>query len=100
MNKIENALKLQSKREFFEAHVLWEEIRAEEPLAAVGYIHGGIALRHLKKFDEALSLFNRAIELDINKVSALIQKASLLMEINRWNDAENVWLESEGSPRI
>lgn len=93
MNKIENALKLQSKRKFFEAHVLWEEIRAEEPLAAVGYIHGGIALRHLKKFDEALSLFNRAIELDINKVSALIQKASLLMEINRWNDAENVWLE-------
>lgn len=55
MSKIDKAMELQSNKKFAQAEVLWREIRTEYPLQSTGYIHGGIALRHLKKISRSPS---------------------------------------------
>jgi tetratricopeptide (TPR) repeat protein len=62
-----------------------ESVKQETLLAAL--INKGATLLGQGKFEESLQYFDRALEIDPNRIGALVNKANALQELKRYDEA-------------
>jgi tetratricopeptide (TPR) repeat protein len=75
--EIERAQAAQRRGDLVEAARNWEQVRNALPERAMGYVHGAMALRQLRRFDDADQLIEEALQRFPNDAGALIESARI-----------------------
>jgi tetratricopeptide (TPR) repeat protein len=88
---VEKARAAERRGDWEEAVILWEQARDAAPLLALNYSSGAAALRHLRRFDEAKDLIDKAVHRFPDDASVLIEYARVAEAKRNWEEARATW---------
>lgn len=84
----EKAKELMFQEQYAQARALYEEVLRNKPNHKASLNDLGLCYTDLEKYEDALSCFNRILEMDREDILALINRAKVYNKLERYSEAE------------